>query len=195
MNKEQYKSFPRHWVTSDIHFGHVNIIKYQPEQRGHFNDVFQMNEEIVRRWNSTIGTEDHTFILGDVAMGDVTKAPGYLARMNGFKTLVLGNHDRSLMKLDGIKEHFVAVHDYLCFAPTKGTALVMMHYPISSWDGKNNGAVHLHGHLHGSPSGLKGRVFDVGMDTNDLYPYAMDDVVSMMKKVQLSDFDHHGDPV
>jgi len=194
MNKEQYKSFPKHWVTSDIHFSHLNIIKYQPEQRGHFCDVEEMNEEIVRRWNETVGEGDHTFIIGDVAMGDVSKAPGYLRRMNGFKTLVVGNHDRSLMKLEGIKEHFISFSDYLCFAPTKGTGIVMMHYPIASWDGKrpnNTSSIHLHGHLHGSPSSLFGWFHDVGMDTNDLRPYNLEELVKQIKLKSPGSSNHH----
>lgn len=53
-----------------------------------------MNEEIVRRWNSVVGPEDEVFHLGDVALGPWTEWDGVLSRLNGWKTLVIGNHDR-----------------------------------------------------------------------------------------------------
>ena len=180
------------FVTSDIHFSHKMILQYNPKTRGMFRDTDEMNETIIERWNETVGVDDHTFILGDVSMGDVSRAPGYIARLNGTKTLILGNHDRSLMKIEGIRDLFHGVYDYLVYSHSKQDHYVMFHYPIASWDGKSRGSVHLFGHCHGAPSGIKGKAMDVGMDCNDLRPFALSDIQSRMSKIQKPNYDHHG---
>jgi calcineurin-like phosphoesterase family protein len=185
-----YTKFENNWITSDIHFNHLNILKYNADTRGSFVDTDHMNEEIISRWNSTVSEKDHTFILGDIAMGDIAKAPARIKRLNGAKTLIKGNHDRSLMKQD-ISGLFVEIRDYLCFSYKK-TGLVLFHYPIASFDGQSHGAIHFHGHLHGAPSGLTGRIKDIGMDTNELVPYNLDTLISKMKMIPLPVKDHHG---
>jgi len=60
-----------------------------------------------------------------------------------------------------------------------------------SWEGKSQNSIHLHGHLHGTPTGLVGRVKDVGMDTNDLRPYDLEAIVDQLKSLPLEVLDHH----
>lgn len=180
------------FITSDIHFNHLNILKYNAETRGHFKDVTEMNEGIIQRWNSVVAPEDHTFILGDVAMGDVSKAPALIERLNGTKTLVLGNHDRKLVKITDIERLFSGgIHNYLVHSVDKHTHLVMFHFPIHSWDNRGIGAIHTHGHTHGAPTGIQGRIIDVGMDCNNLYPFKLSDVVSKMNAIPRPTHDHH----
>lgn len=171
----------RIFISSDIHFSHQKILEYNPETRGMFATVEEMNEAIIERWNQTVGVDDHTFILGDVSMGDVSLAPGYIARLNGSKTLILGNHDRSLMKVDGVQSLFHGIYDYLCFEYSRKQAVIMFHYPIQNWDGKYHGSIHLHGHCHGAPTGISGRIKDIGMDCNNLYPFCLDELVKTFK--------------
>lgn len=52
------------WITSDTHFFHVNILKYNRPQ---FKDVDEMNEFIIKQWNECIGPEDIVYHLGDFA--------------------------------------------------------------------------------------------------------------------------------
>ena len=177
------------FVVSDIHFSHQRILQYNPKTRGMFRDTDEMNETIIERWNETVGTDDHTFILGDVSMGDVSRAPGYIARLNGTKTLILGNHDRSLMKIDGIRDLFHCVHDYLVYSHSKQDHYVMFHYPISSWDGLNSdtekSSIMLHGHCHSSPENRHrhtGSTMDVGMDGNNLRPYSIEEATELCRR-------------
>ena len=68
------------FVTSDIHFGHANIMKFCPESRAFNNDVDLMNETIIKNWNSMITPQDHTYILGDVAFCNAEKASNFMRR-------------------------------------------------------------------------------------------------------------------
>jgi calcineurin-like phosphoesterase family protein len=170
MNKEDYKKYPNHFVASDIHFNHARIIKYNAASRGDGRDydtltedeiwdlVHKMNEKIIANWNSMIGPDDHTFILGDLFMGQMKFAVDILNRMNGFKSIILGNHDRGLMKLPEFQTResklaikVLSTRDYLCFSPRKGVSMVFSHFPMASWDGMSRGAIFCHGHLHGAP--------------------------------------------
>lgn len=155
----------RTFITSDLHFGHTNIMKFCPQSRARFNnDVNYMNEEMVREWNTCVQPEDLVYILGDVAFLPADKATGYMRRCNGRKILVEGNHDRKLLKDPSFRRCFEEVHKYLDIN-YNGHKCVMFHYPIAEWDQMHRGALHFHGHLHGGVSGLENfRARDMGMD-------------------------------
>lgn len=51
--------------TSDLHLGHANIIRYCDRP---FADVREMNDELIRRWNETVSSDDEVWVLGDVAL-------------------------------------------------------------------------------------------------------------------------------
>ena len=56
------------WITSDLHFGHKNIMSFCPQTRARFNnDVAYMNNAMVEEWNDKVQPEDTVYILGDVA--------------------------------------------------------------------------------------------------------------------------------
>lgn len=80
-----------HWITSDLHVGHVSINTFC--DRG-FADVDEMNEAIVEQWNATVAPGDRVLILGDLAMGKINESLIITRRLNGYKVLLTGNHDR-----------------------------------------------------------------------------------------------------
>lgn len=180
----------RHFVTSDIHFGHKNIMSFCPVTRARFkNDVDFMNEEIIREWNAMIKSEDHTYILGDVAFCNAEKAVGFIKRLNGTKTLIAGNHDHKLVKDAEFRKCFVEIRDYMSINHN-GTKIAMFHYPIAEWDQMHRGAVHLHGHLHGGKSGLEGsRALDAGMDATGRVAVSLDEMVAQALRGEIRS--HH----
>jgi calcineurin-like phosphoesterase family protein len=167
------------FVTSDIHFSHKNIMKYCPETRARFNgDVDFMNEEIIREWNETVAAEDHVYILGDIAFCPSDKAVKFLKRMNGTKTLVVGNHDTKLIKDPVFRSCFTEITPYKTVI-FNGVRVCMFHYPICEWDQMHRGSVHLHGHLHGGVSGLEGsRALDAGMDATGRVAVPLEEMVA-----------------
>ncbi len=165
----------RTWVTSDLHFGHKNIMKFCPQSRARYkDDVDFMNEEMIREWNATVAVDDLIYILGDVAFLPADKATKIMQRLNGRKILVEGNHDRKLLNDPAFRGCFAEVHKYLDIN-YDGTKVVMFHYPIAEWDQMHRGAVHLHGHLHGGESGMeKFRCRDMGMDATGFIAVPME---------------------
>jgi calcineurin-like phosphoesterase family protein len=178
------------FITSDLHFGHTNIMKFCPQTRGHYADVDVMREDMIRIWNSNVGPEDLTYILGDVAFLPAVDAAKIMNRLNGRKILIEGNHDRKLLKDPAFRRCFDEVHKYL-WINYDGTQVVMFHYPILEWDQMHRGAVHFHGHLHGSPTGMnKYRIRDVGCDATGQVVWLMEDAIKDALKGEIKS--HHG---
>ena len=78
------------YFTSDTHFGHRNILEYEKEARP-FETVEEMNEQLIANWNDTVRPKDIVFHLGDFAFGAINVP--IADRLNGYKRLVMGNHD------------------------------------------------------------------------------------------------------
>lgn len=196
------------FIASDIHFQHKAILSYCPNRRvgkampetdeGIMNMVNHMNELIISNWNDMVRPDDEVYILGDVSMGMIATAPILIRRLNGKKYLVNGNHDRTLNKLikksDGEYDNLFAwrkdYHEMLYKVDgLKHKILICMsHYPMMCWHGMSNDpdktSICFHGHLHGNPSGGTDRIFDVGIDNNDLHPHLLDTLVKKILKIE-----------
>ena len=77
----------RKYFISDLHFGHQNMAI----RRG-FKDHFEMDEYIIKKWNSVVNKKDFVYILGDITM-EKTKWYFYLDQLKGRKRVIGGNHD------------------------------------------------------------------------------------------------------
>lgn len=166
------------YITSDLHWGHKNIMRFCPVSRARFrNDLDYMNQAMVQEWNDLIDPQDTVYILGDVAFLPAAKATEYMRRLNGRKILVQGNHDRKLLQDTDFRDCFAEIHHYLDINYA-GTKCVMFHYPIAEWDQMHRGAVHFHGHLHGGVSGLEQyRCRDMGIDATGVIAVLMEDAI------------------
>lgn len=82
---------PERFFISDTHFGHANILKFEPELRP-FKTIEEHDQFIIVEWNARVGKNDVVYHLGDVAFRgfDIT----LLNELNGHKRLILGNHDQ-----------------------------------------------------------------------------------------------------
>ena len=172
-------SIMRTFITSDLHFGHKNIMSFCPQSRARFrNDVNYMNEQMVAEWNSIVQPDDLVYILGDVAFLPAQKAAEYMNRCNGRKILVQGNHDRKTLNDPSFRRCFEEVHHYLDIN-YNGHKCVMFHYPIAEWDQMHRGSLHFHGHLHGGVSGMEEfRCRDMGMDATGMIVVEMERAIS-----------------
>jgi calcineurin-like phosphoesterase family protein len=201
------------WIISDTHYGHKNICRgvtawrlpdgsIPLSQTRDFKTIEQMNESIVNNINSVVGQDDVLIHLGDWSFGGFENVKIFRDRIVCKEIhLILGNHDHHIENnREDCQELFASVNHYTKLM-YKFETLVLMHYPIDSWDGLNKGHVHLHGHVH-LPTNLrfgKGKKMDVGIDGNPNFGvYDMDDIVRMIIKREIvSDmlFDHHTDEI
>ena len=174
------------WVTADTHFGHEEAIRLFARP---VRDVQEMDDLLVERINAHVGKRDRLIHLGDFtgpmpwsgAEGDesVERVRAIRDRIRCRSVeLVRGNHDPGKRRFE---RAFDAVHDILSFRGWGGgdERIVCCHYPMRSWQGMWNGALHLYGHAHGAAEEM-GRSCDVGVDCWELGPVPLDRVCDML---------------
>lgn len=177
------------YITSDLHFGHSNILKYCPQTRP-FNSVEEMDEALIRAWNSHVTDADTTFLLGDISYHGPEKTAEILNSLAGSKILVVGNHDNRNIKSEIFRSCFTEIHNYLELKRNK-RHVVMFHFPIANWNRMSHGSIHFHGHLHGDPSPIAGlRAMDVGYDATGRIVIPLEEAISVALRGKV--VSHHG---
>lgn len=200
--------------TSDWHGWHRNIIKYSDRP---FKDVMEMNEAIRDRHNQIFEKDDIIFNLGDALLVPrkqgsretdpilLAQAEDWLKTFNGKIFYLPGNHES---QLDLIRRYWkivpqlyeVTVEDN---DANKGRqSIVMCHYALRTWNKAHHGSWHLWAHSHGSLTSDTGEnmktykhslSMDVGVDTNNFFPYTYDDVKQHMSTKIFTSLDHHNE--
>jgi calcineurin-like phosphoesterase family protein len=123
---------PRRFFTSDQHFGHVNILRYEAEKRRdarglEFSSVDDMDGYLVDQWNSVVAQGDVVFCLGDFCYS-YQQMCEVLPLLNGDKILCAGNHDPFFKDMaDGDPNRKVAAIE---LAVRAGFASVHLHHDL-----------------------------------------------------------------
>lgn len=174
------------FFTSDIHFGHANIIKFCERP---FDNAREMNDEIVRRWNEKVMSGDDVFILGDVGLMRTKDLCTILDRLNGNLHLIAGNHDRKHRRSGSFKKKFNWIKDLYTLKIKDPDAVMgiqrieLCHYAMRTWNKVGYGSWMLYGHSHGTlPDDPRALSIDVGMDCHDFVPISYEDVKAIMAK-------------
>lgn len=175
------------YYTSDLHFGHKNILEYEKRP---FSDLKDMEEQLISRWNSVVNNNDEVYVLGDFAfkgsklsIDDINRI---VESLNGKKHLIIGNHDTYLDNIHFNEKLWEEIVPYKQIKDSyydkdgnKITKLIcLMHYPIENWNMQMYGSIHLHGHLHSKPTKLnQENRYNVGCDLWDYYPITLYDII------------------
>lgn len=129
------------FFISDTHFGHANILNFK-DKKGNpvrsYSSVEEMDEALIKNWNSVVKPQDKIYHLGDVAIP--RKGLDCLSRCNGDKVLIRGNHD--IFRLKDYVEYFRDVRGYLVLENYLGS-----HIPVHP-ESKGRFKKNIHGHLH-----------------------------------------------
>lgn len=132
---------PAVFLVSDTHFGHAGVCRFLREDGTKlrpWDDPEEMDEEMVRRWNETVRPKDKVYHLGDVVIN--RKALKTLARLNGDKVLIRGNHD--IFRDDEYRQYFRELRAYHVM-----NGMILSHIPIHE-DSLGRFGTNIHGHLH-----------------------------------------------
>lgn len=154
-NKLEIKLEPGQQVffTSDTHFGHKNVIKFCNRP---FETVKEMEQGLIVNWNRVVSDQDIVFHLGDFCWWDSNKEIKKIcSKLNGKQIyLVPGNHDLE----KGWREvpdrvTILSAVTQLWIRDSQTNELifkaVLSHYPLMTWNKREEGVPNLHGHLHG----------------------------------------------
>jgi len=133
---------PAIFLVSDTHFGHQGVCHFMRAdgvtKLRPWDTAEGMDEEMIKRWNERVRPNDKVYHLGDVVIN--RKALGTLARLNGDKVLIRGNHD--IFRDDEYRQYFRELRAYHIM-----NGLILSHIPIHEASLGRFGC-NVHGHLH-----------------------------------------------
>jgi calcineurin-like phosphoesterase family protein len=207
------------YFTSDSHYGHKNITRGTTEwvadnlgkKVRDFDTVEAMNDQMVKSFNELVQPDDILYHLGDWSFGGFDKIKEFRSRLNCKNIhLIYGNHDHHIERnKEGVQGLFKSVGYYKEITNDAGTKIILSHYGMRVWNHSHRGAWMLYGHSHGTldqmtptianPTWIgddyyikNWRTMDVGVDTNDLKPYSMEELKTKLNnKSILLGVDHH----
>lgn len=175
-----------------------------------------MNERMVEAWNAVVLPTDEVWYLGDFSLSK--KALVYVARLNGVKHLVPGNHDhcfpfnnRTRAALDRSKKQyldagFATIAESPVVTEIGGESVRLWHLPYATPAGdhapyelryleyrpQDDGMWLLCGHVHNAWR-INGRMINVGVDAWGMRPVSeqeVSDIITNPPRVALTVFDH-----
>ena len=146
----------RIFVTSDLHFGHKNVMTFSPERANACGstDIKVHDEYLVKILNETGSSCEHSVLicLGDVALSTKAAARN-MSKVTTFekKILILGNHDNASESFYREACGFDMVLPMLV-----RYGLLFSHYPVHPHELAVNGNTsgwgryigNVHGHIH-----------------------------------------------
>jgi len=162
------------WFTSDTHFDDEKtlVYRYRP-----FENVGEMNEVLVERWNKCVQPEDTVLHLGDFAVTDEA-IKKYAPRLNGSIILILGNHDLE-RNIDLLHQYFSVHSDPFIMSFTyddKPEKLYVCHYPLQRKSVEYSGMYTVTGHIHDLWKVAR-KMLNVGVDVWNFHPISLETVM------------------
>ena len=166
-------------MWSAQHFSHKNIIAFRERP---YDNVPQMNEHLIANHNDYVGENDICIWGGDVGFGGNGDINNILAQCNGYKILIVGNHDfkkKNVRLLNFDEIHLIYTVDY------PDVSMVFTHYPMYNvpWPWVN-----IHGHLHAFPDPISGHPLHINMNCEGqgYRPRLLDEIAKQAKMREIS---------
>lgn len=167
------------WFISDTHFLHNRILKFfrddmQIEKLRDFSSCKEMDEYMIKQWNSVVGVNDYVYHLGDVTFQYNGLFNEIMSQLKGKKRLIVGNHDKiwnpnlmrwfdKAMLWRGFKEYdFTATH-----IPQRLENL-------------RDGTFNVHGHTHARNLNDP-HYINVSVEVRDYTPVHLDTLIEEIK--------------
>ena len=146
---------PSVWLVSDTHFGHAGVCRFTRNdgvtKLRPWDDPQEMDEAMIAAWNDRVRPNDKVYHLGDVVIN--RRCLSTLARLNGDKVLIRGNHD--IFRDDEYRQYFRELRAYHVM-----NGMILSHIPLHEASLGRFGT-NIHGHLHSNrvlkPRGVDAR--------------------------------------
>jgi calcineurin-like phosphoesterase family protein len=185
------------YLTSDLHFNHNQEFIWK--ERG-FNSIEEMNEEIIKRFNSVVQEEDDIYILGDLCMSaDLSGNKQLIERLNGRLHIIYGNHDtENRMRMYCDCKNVVELCGYATVIKYRKYSFYLSHYPTNTGNYDDDGRglkgrmINICGHIH-----AKNEFYDmdngqmsyhIEMDAHNCYPVSIEEVIITLKNYYYSEY-------
>lgn len=167
------------YYFGDGHFGHKNVIRHDSRP---FRDIEENDRVLISNWNSVVTDKDDVYIVGDLFFRNDYDAEMILQKLKGRKHLIIGNHDKTWLNNDKIKEYFVEIADIIKVID-RGRLVIICHYPLAEWDGYYRGTYHVYAHIHNNINEAyyimrtKERALNSGCMINNYMPVTLDEMI------------------
>ena len=171
---------PAVFLVSDTHFGHAGVCRFTRNDGctplRPWDDPEEMDEAMITAWNDRVRPNDKVYHLGDVVIN--RRCLPTLARLNGDKVLIRGNHD--IFPDVEYRQYFRELRAYHVM-----NGMILSHIPIHE-ESLGRFGVNIHGHLHSNRVMKAGQVdvryHSVCVEQNpDFAPILFEDV---MRRIQ-----------
>jgi calcineurin-like phosphoesterase family protein len=133
---------PSVFLVSDTHFGHMGVCKFTRNdgvtKLRPYSTPEEMDEDMIAKWNAKVKPTDKVYHLGDVVIN--RRALPTLARLNGDKVLIRGNHD--IFPDVEYRQYFRELRAYHVM-----NGMILSHIPLHS-DSMGRFGTNIHGHTH-----------------------------------------------
>lgn len=194
--------FPNNiWFIADTHFWHSKIIHLCNRP---FRDALEMYTVLKDNWNKSIAPGDTVFILGDLGFLSVTRGREIVESLNGYKILILGNHDESPnqmynMHLDEVHHEYMLKYKEHLFRlshfPYKPSLWIyikcyLQQRYIGMKDKNPSKGIEdylIHGHVHNNNNWSKKKrdMINVGVDVWDFKPVHINEIITLVNKKEI----------
>jgi len=166
---------PAVFLVSDTHFGHAGVCRFMRNdgvtKLRPWDDPEEMDEFMVKAWNERVRPTDKVYHLGDVVIN--RRAMSTLARLNGDKVLIRGNHD--IFRDDEYRQYFRELRAYHVM-----NGMILSHIPIHE-ESLGRFGTNIHGHLHANRVMKDGavdvRYHCVCVEQTDFAPILFEDAI------------------
>lgn len=172
------------WFMGDMHLGHANIITFVDNDGARirpFDDINEHDEILIKNFNDLVMPDDRVYFLGDLVIN--RKFLPKLARFNGKKKLIKGNHD--IFQLDDYLPYFEDIMSYRIY-PQHG--LIFSHIPVHPCQLERRFKCNPHGHTHANSVPMEGskvpdpRYINLCPEKTEFKPVCLDQVLAMVKQ-------------
>ena len=160
------------FFEADEHYFHQNILVYQKRP---FSSIGEMHEELIKRHNEVVSSNDKVYHIGDFALCNTERANSIVQRLNGVHFFIRGSHDNWLKDAP-----------YMMEINYKEQHIVLCHYAMLRWPKSHYKSFCIVGHSHGKltsilPDSIEaGLQIDVGVDVWNYYPVSFEQVRKVM---------------
>lgn len=174
------------YYIADMHLGHKNALIFDERP---FDSVEEMNETIIRNWNSKVNDDDDVWILGDFCYRSEKDPSFYLKQLKGHKHLLIGNHDKATLKSNSALRYFESV-EHLQHIKDREYNVILCHFPLATWNAIRRGSYHIYGHIHNDRNAVfeymkkQERALNAGCMINNYEPVTIEELIENNKKFQ-----------
>lgn len=175
------------YFSSDLHLNHDQHFIYEP--RG-FKNVYEMNDAIIKNFNSIITWEDDLYLLGDNFLGDLESGLKLFKQIPGKIHLIWGNHDTNARKeklVPILCHNVIEVIGYATIIKYNKYHFYLSHFPTCTTNFDDcqkplkGRLLSLSGHTHSKEKFEPCGSYNVAVDAHNCFPVSIDEIIKDFK--------------